>query len=46
MKGQLKTGVPVVSDAPETEIKAIKIQPGREIITFGSPSTAHALMEF
>jgi len=45
MKGQKLPNTTIISDNLEKEINKIKQGEGKEIIIFGSPSAAHALMQ-
>jgi len=45
MKGQSLPNTTIISDNLEKEINKIKQREGKEIIIFGSPSAAHALMQ-
>jgi len=44
MKGQELPNTHIISDNLQEEITALKNQPGKEILIFGSPSATHALM--
>jgi dihydrofolate reductase len=45
MKGKELPNTIIVSDHLAEKIKALQQQPGKDIIIFGSPSAAHALMQ-
>jgi dihydrofolate reductase len=46
MEGQQLPNTIIISNDIEHRVKALKQQAGREVIIFGSPSTAHSLMQY
>lgn len=46
MQGQILKNTSIISDNIESRIQNLKEKEGKEIIIFGSPSAAHALMQF
>ena len=45
MKGDGLENTTIISENLSTEIRKLKKETGKDIVMFGSPSTAHSLME-
>lgn len=45
LKNKIHTSPYIISENPESEIKRIKQQPGKNILIFGSPTVVHSLFD-